>query len=154
MNTKGPILLIENNTEDRQVFDHIFSELGVLNQILYFNSVNDAYHHVSSNNIDAFLIFSDIASFNMSDKQVIHITYKNLSMELNCPCLFFTTAFNHSFVIDLYSVPAQSYVVKPYNYNEFKQIIKNIIEHWSGIKSIEDYKSDPIKRNNIQNNLN
>jgi response regulator of citrate/malate metabolism len=154
MNKKGPIVLIENNPEDLKLFKQIFSELKILNKVLCFDSAKDAYSYINTKRKKALLMLSDIALLNMNDGHVIQKTYKELGMELKCPCLFFTTAYDQSFVIDLYSVPPQSYVIKPYNYNKFKQVIKTVIEYWSNIKSIEDYKSDPLKRNNIQNNLN
>lgn len=154
MNKKGPIVLIENNPEDLKLFKQIFSELELLNEVLCFDSAEEAYSYISTKRKNALLMLSDIALLNMNDGQVIQKTYKELGMEFKCPCLFFTTAHDQSFVIDLYSVPPQSYVIKPYNYDKFKHILKTIIEYWSNIKSIEDYKSDPLKRNNIQNNLN
>ena len=154
MNKKGPIVLIENNSEDLNLFKQIFSELKILNEVLCFDSAEEAYSFINSKRKNALLMLSDIALLNMNDKQVIQKTYKELGVGLKCPCLFFTTAYDQSFVIDLYSVPPQSYVIKPYNYNKFKHIIKTVIEYWSNIISIEDYKSDPLKRNNIQNNLN
>ncbi|RUT71328.1 hypothetical protein D0817_05480 [Flavobacterium cupreum] len=154
MNINGPIVLIENNQGDRKLFMEIFSELEFSNEVLYFNSASNAYHYLTSRKIEAFLIFSDIVLLNTDDEKLIHITYENLSIELNCPCLFFTTSFTQCFVIDLYSVPPQSYVIKPYDYEKFKYSIKNILEYWSKIKSIEDYKSDPLRRKNIKNNLN
>ncbi|MEO6176737.1 MAG: hypothetical protein ABIP27_16420 [Flavobacterium circumlabens] len=154
MNKNGPIVLIENNQGDRKLFMEIFSELELSNEVLYFNSANNAYHYLTSKKIKAFLIFSDIVLLNTTDEKLIHVTYENLSIELNCPCLFFTTAFTQCFVIDLYSVPTQTYVIKPYSHDKFKEIIKTILEYWSKIKSIEDYKSDPLRRKNIKNNLN
>ncbi|QSB25660.1 response regulator [Flavobacterium sp. CLA17] len=154
MNKNGPIVLIENNQGDRKLFMEIFSELELSNEVLYFNSASNAYHYLTSKKIKAFLIFSDIVLLNTTDEKLIHVTYEKLSIELNCPCLFFTTAFTQCFVIDLYSVPTQTYVIKPYSYDRFKEIIKTILEYWSKIKSIEDYKSDPLRRKNIKNNLN
>lgn len=130
MNKKGPIILIENNQGDRKLFTQIFSELGFSNNILYFHSGNDAYNYLISNNVKPFLIFSDIVLLHMDDEQEVNISFKNLSIELNCPCLFFTTVFNQCFVMDLYSAPTQNYMVKPYSYEKFKEIINTILEYW------------------------
>ncbi|WP_264537308.1 hypothetical protein [Flavobacterium sp. N1736] len=151
MNKKGPIVLIENNQGDRKLFTQIFSELGISNRILCFNSGNDAYNYLTSNDVSAFLIFADIVLLHMDDKEFAHITYKNLSVELNCPCLFFTTVFNQCFVIDLYSIPTQSYVVRPYTYEKFKGVIQNIIEYWSKIHSITQYGKSKISNDELKN---
>jgi two-component SAPR family response regulator len=130
MNKKGPIILIENNQGDRKLFTQIFSELGFSNNIQYFHSGNDAYNYLTSNNVKPFLIFSDIVLLHMDDDQEVNISFKNLSLELNCPCLFFTTVFNQCFVMDLYALPTQNYIVKPYSYEKFKEIINTILEYW------------------------
>ncbi|WKL48632.1 hypothetical protein Q1W71_02365 [Flavobacterium pectinovorum] len=139
MNQKGPIVLIENNQGDRKLFTQIFSELEISNKILCFNSGNDAYNYLTTHNVSAFLIFADIVLLHMDDKQTAHIPYKNLSIELNCPCLFFTTVFNQCFVLDVYSLPTQSYVVNPYTYEKFKEVIRTIVEYWSKTESITQY---------------
>jgi two-component SAPR family response regulator len=151
MNKKGPIVLIENNQGDRKLFTQIFSELGVSNRILCFNSGNDAYNYLTTHNISAFLIFADIVLLHMDDKQVAHIPYKNLSIELNCPCLFFTTVFNQCFVVDVYSIPTQSYVVKPYTYEKFKQVIQAIVEYWKKIHSVTQHGESKMGNNQFKN---
>lgn len=139
MDKKGPIIIIENNQGDNKIFREIFSELDFSNQILYFNSGDDVYNHVMENNIKPFVIFLDIVLLHMNAEKQSKVTYKNLDKIFNCPCLFFTTFFEQCFVIDAYSEPIQSYFVKPYNYNKFKNIINTIIEYWQQTKSINAY---------------
>ncbi|KUJ60831.1 hypothetical protein AR687_15595 [Flavobacteriaceae bacterium CRH] len=149
MDKKGPIILIENNQGDRKLFMQIFSELGFSNNVLYFHSGNDAYNYLIPNNVKPFLIFSDIVLLHIDDEQDANITYKNLSIELNCPCLFFTTVFNQCFVIDLYSVPTQNYIVKPYSYENFKEVIKKILEYWNKVESLDQHIQKRIDINKI-----
>ncbi|MDR7211569.1 hypothetical protein [Flavobacterium piscis] len=139
MDKKGPIIVIENNQGDHKIFLEIFSELGFSNKVLYFNSGNDVYDYVMTKNIKPFLIFLDIALLHMNADKLSKVTYKNLDKILNCPCLFFTTFFEQCFVIDAYSEPIQSYFVKPYSYNKFKNVINTIIEYWQQTKSINNY---------------
>ncbi|MEO7976866.1 response regulator [Flavobacterium sp.] len=139
MDKKGPIIIIENNQGDNKIFKEIFLELGFSNQILYFNSGDDVYNHVKENNIKPFIIFLDIVQLNMNTEKPSKVSYKSLDKIFNCPCLFFTTFFEQCFVIDAYSEPIQSYFVKPYNYNKFKNIINTIIEYWQQTKSIKTY---------------
>ncbi|WP_456312529.1 hypothetical protein [Pseudomonas shirazensis] len=146
MNKKGPIVLIENNQGDRNLFTQIFSELGFSNYILFFRSGNDAYNYMISNNVKPFLIFTDIVLVHMDDDdQSANISYKNISIELNCPCLFFTTVFNQCFVMDQYSVPTQHYTVKPYTYEKFKEVIKTIIDYWNQAETTNEHKFKNIK---------
>jgi DNA-binding NtrC family response regulator len=139
MDKKGPVIVIENNQGDHKIFVEIFSELGFSNEILYFNSGDDVYDYVMEKGIKPFLIFLDIVLLHMNSDKLNKVTYKNLDKIFNCPCLFFTTFFEQCFVIDAYSDPIQSYFVKPYNYDKFKNVINTIIEYWQQNKSIKSY---------------
>nr|WP_315222746.1 hypothetical protein [uncultured Flavobacterium sp.] len=130
MNKKGDIIVIENNQRDKNLFIEVFRELGFSNKIVYFKSGKEAYNTIIKNKVNPFLIFSDIVLLQMEDHKLIDRTYKNVSKELNCPYMFFTTAVAQSFIIDAYSNPTKSYFVKPYNYEKFKNTIKSIIEYW------------------------
>ncbi|MWB94335.1 response regulator [Flavobacterium sp. GA093] len=130
MNNAGNIIVIENNKRDRQLFTELFSELNFSNEIVYFSSGKEAYNSIISSNKKPFLIFSDIVLLQMEDHKLIDRTYKNVSKELNCPYLFFTTAVEQSFVIDAYSNPTKSYFIKPFEYEKFKEVIKSIIDYW------------------------
>ncbi|WP_051872755.1 response regulator [Flavobacterium chungangense] len=145
MNKKGPIVIVENKQEDRKLFIEVFSELNYPNQVIYFNDPEIAYHYMLRNKLKPFLIFSDIVLLNIMNDKVVEAKLDNVGELFHCPYLFFTTSFNQTYVIDPYSIPTQSYFVKPYDYAEFKQIIKTIIEYWIKSKSIVSYKKTQVK---------
>ena len=142
MNNKGPIIVIENNPRDRQLFAEVFTELNFSNEILYFSSGKEAYTFVTNRTIKPFLIFSDIVLMHMDDYKLINRTYKDVSKELNCPYLFFSTMVERCFIIDAYSNPTQSYFVKPYDYEKFRQAIKSIVEYWYKAKKMPQHEGD------------
>jgi len=144
MNKKGPIIVIENKQEDRKLFIEIFSDLEYANTIIYFNSAENARNYLLRHSIIPFLVFSDIVLLNVMNYKIIDPNPDKESM-FNCPYLFFTTSFEQSFVIDPYSNPTHSYFIKPYHYNKFKQVIKNIIEYWRKAKSMTQYNKKDIK---------
>ncbi|MGO4771808.1 response regulator [Flavobacterium sp. W22_SRS_FK3] len=130
MYKKGPIVIIENKQGDRKLFIEVFSELNYPNQVIYFNNPETAYNHLLRHKIKPLLIFSDIVLLNVMNDKVVETNLDNVGYLFNCPYLFFTTSFNQTYVIDPYSMPTQSYFVKPFEYAEFKQIIKTIIDYW------------------------
>ncbi|MDR7208743.1 hypothetical protein [Flavobacterium piscis] len=138
-NEEGPIVLIEDNQEDRQLFVDIFSELELSNKILCFDSCSDAQNYLVSEKIKPFIVFSDIRLFHKEQ-----VVYNAICLKMNCPCMFFTTLFNQCFVIDSYSIPTQSYFIKPYRYEKFKEVIENIIQYWKKNK-VEKHKKDKIE---------
>lgn len=149
MNKKGPIVVIENKQGDRKLFIEVFSELNYPNHVIYFNDPETACNHLLRHKIKPFLIFSDIVLLNVMNHKVIETNLDNVGTLFNCPYLFFTTSFNQTYVIDPYSIPTQSYFVKPYDYVEFKKIIKTIIEYWLKAKSVIQHIKKPIKTGSL-----
>lgn len=147
MNNEGHIIVIENNHQDRQLFEEVFSELNFSNKVAYFTSGKTAYDYIITHQIQPFLIFSDIVLMHMEDYKLINRTYKNVSKELNCPYLFFTTKLEQCFIIDAYSNPTKSYFIKPYEYEKFKNVIKSIVKYWYKAKKMPHHneKENPKK---------
>ena len=132
MTETGPIVLIEDNLEDRKMFTAIFSELKLSNKMLCFNYCSEAQYYLLSEKIKPFQYFSDIVQFHKEQA-----VYDAICFTTKCPCMFFTTLFNQFFVIDSHSKPAQSYFIKPYRYEKFKEVIENIIQYW-GRRTIQE----------------
>jgi DNA-binding NtrC family response regulator len=144
MNKKGPIVIIEEDEEDRKLFAEIFSDLKLTNRLFCFNSCNEAYQYLIAERIKPFLLFSNIVLFQGGQEQSFYNEHKSLCFEFRCPCLFFTTLFNQCFIIDTYSIPTHSYFVKPYSFEKFKHVVDSIIQYWSKDKSMRQYRSRAI----------
>ena len=146
MNKRGPIVIIEENEEDRKLFAEIFSDLKLTNKMFCFNSCNEAYQYLISNKMKPFLLFSNIVLFQGGGgEQSTYNKHKSICFELDCPCLFFTTLFNQCFIIDTYSIPAHSYFVKPYSFEKFKQVVDFIVQYWSKDRSMKQYHKKAIQ---------
>lgn len=145
MNKKGPIVIIEDNEEDRKLFAEIFSDLKLPNKMFCFSSCNEAYQYLMSKKIKPFLLFSNIVLFQGGEDQSMYNKHKSMCLEFCCPCLFFTTLFNQCFIIDTYSVPTHSYFVKPYTFEKFKHVVDSIIQYWSKDKSMRQYRKKEIQ---------
>src|SRR5688500_12630738 len=110
MNKSGPIIIIEDDHDDQELFEDIFKQLECPNQIIYFFDGFKALAYLSTSGDQPFLILSDINlpqlnGFNLREK--IH---NNEQLRLKCiPYLFFTTSANHQNVIDAYSQSIQGF---------------------------------------------
>lgn len=149
MNKTGPIIIIEENEADRNLFAQIFWELGLNNEMLYFTTLNETHRYIISNQIEPFLLFSNVLQFHEDNKQDNYKNYNSICLEFNCPCLFFSILFTHCFVIDSYSIPVQSYFVRPYNEEKFKLVLNSIVEYWLGKKVFNKDENKSEKKQNI-----
>lgn len=137
MNKTKPIVLVEENQENRLLFEQIFVDLKVKNKILFFNTFLEAKRQLIAENIAPFLVFSNVLHFGENNKDS---HYKDIGLQMKCPCLFFSILFTQAFVIDTFAFPPKSYFITPCNEENFKNVINSIIQYWSVGKPKETYK--------------
>ena len=131
MNKKGPIIVIEDDEDDRLFMKDVFVELNYENRIIFFENGQMALNHLINEEIEPFIIISDINMPILSGLALKEEIQKNENLRLKCiPYLFFTTSANQEHVIDAYSKSVQGFFVKPSNIEKLKTIIKKIIEYW------------------------
>lgn len=60
MNKSGPIIIVEDDEDDRFVLDQIFKNLDYKNKIIYFKNGDEALNYLVISDIEPFIILSDI----------------------------------------------------------------------------------------------
>ncbi|MBO9583940.1 MAG: hypothetical protein J7574_07265 [Flavobacterium sp.] len=138
MNIKGNIILIEENKENRQLFQDIISDLELQGDLLFFNTFAEALAHLASQKNMPFLLFSNVLQFNEDDRQSNY--KKGILLKMKCPCIFYSILFTSSFLIDTYAAPSKSYFITPYSDEKFKNAVQTIIEYWSSKHSADQYR--------------
>src|ERR1700712_2213666 len=56
----GPIIIIEDDADDKNILEEILKELNVHNQLIWFNNCKDAHHYLKTTSQQPFIIFSDV----------------------------------------------------------------------------------------------
>ncbi|HUR65016.1 MAG TPA: response regulator [Chitinophagaceae bacterium] len=131
MNKNGPIVVIEDDADDREILEEIFKDLDYQNQVIYFADSEKALVYLVETRIKPFLILSDINMPRLSGLELRQKIHTNEDLNLKCiPYLFFTTTVNQKEVVDAYSKSVQGFFVKPATIEKLKSTIKKIIEYW------------------------
>jgi CheY-like chemotaxis protein len=131
MNKNGPIIVIEDDEDDQELLNKVFTELEHPNKVIFFNDGLSAYEYLKEASDQPFLIISDINLPKLDGIQLREKVHNNEQLRLKCiPYLFFTTAADQRNVIDAYSKSVQGFFTKPDNYAELFRVIGNIIEYW------------------------
>ena len=131
MNTTGPVIIIEDDIDDKEMLEEVFKKLGYPNELMFFDNGQDALDFLNQSPIIPFLILSDINlpkldGFALRDKIKL-----DAKLQLKCiPYLFFTTASNQKAVIDAYSLSVQGFFVKQNKMAELEKTISVIMEYW------------------------
>lgn len=136
MNKTGPIIIIEDDEDDRQFIMEVFKELDFKNEIIYFEDGESALSHLEKEPIEPFLILSDINMPKLNGMELKERIQNNEDLRIKCiPYLFFTTSSNQQHVIDAYSKSVQGFFVKPNDFNKLAGIMKKIVEYWQECES-------------------
>ena len=131
MNKNGPIIIIEDDKEDQELMAEVFEELGYKNEILFFGDGELALDHLVNNDVEPFIVFSDINMPKLNGMELREKIHNNEYLRIKCiPYLFFSTSSEQQFIIDAYSKSVQGFFVKPNNYADLRKTLKTIIEYW------------------------
>ena len=60
MNKRGPIVIIEDDTDDQEILSDIFKELDYNNKLIFFADSVQALEYLTDTDIEPFLVLSDI----------------------------------------------------------------------------------------------
>jgi len=136
MNKQGPVIVIEDDTDDQELLTSVFKELGNQNQLIFFDDGISAYKYLTTVDNQPFLILSDINLPKLGGFELREKIHNNEQLRLKCiPYLFFTTSGDQQHVIAAYSKSDQGFFVKPNSYAELLRVMKNIMEYWKDCQS-------------------
>jgi CheY-like chemotaxis protein len=132
MNTKsGPIVVIEDDIDDRMLLGLVFEELGYPNEVVFCVDGRVAIDYLNRVDIRPFLIISDINLPRYNGFEVREIVRANDNLKgQNVPFVFFTTASNKTNIRNAYSASVQGFFIKPNTYEDLRENIRAIIEYW------------------------
>ena len=131
MNKNGPVIVIEDDADDREILKDVFDKLAYENEILYFQDGEKALEYLLCMSIKPFLILSDINMPRLNGMELREKIYNNEQLNLRCiPYLFLTTAAEQPLVIKAYSQSVQGFFVKPSTLQGIEKLISNIMSYW------------------------
>lgn len=140
MNVNGRIIMIDDDREDIEIFTEVYEMVqkaeGFTNELVTFYNPQEALEHLLNIDDAPFLIVSDINMPGMNGFELRKKTFENDKLaEKAAPYIFLTTAGNDPDLMRrAYKVSTQGYFAKPYDYNEYKELLTTIIKYWKVAK--------------------
>ena len=136
MNKTGAIIIIEDDSDDQEMFSEVFKELNYKNEIVFFNDGQAALTYLTAKTTEPFIVFSDINMPKLNGMELRKQIHENEDMRLKTiPYLFFTTSAAQEAVVDAYSKSIQGFFIKPSNFDDLKSTLKIIVEYWQKCES-------------------
>jgi CheY-like chemotaxis protein len=131
MPKSGPILLIEDDRDDQEMLQEVFTELRIPNILRFFNTCVEALDYLLTTIEKPFLIISDINLPAMTGMELKKEMNENEHLRnKSIPFVFLSTNPDQYIISKAYEMLVQGYFVKPGSMRELTEMIKMIVDYW------------------------
>ncbi len=136
MKKNGPIIIIEDDIDDQEMFSEVFKELNYTNEIIFLNDGQEALAFLTARKTEPFIVFSDINMPKLNGIELRTQIHENEDIRLKTiPYLFFTTNAAEDDVVTAYSKSIQGFFIKPSSFQELKNLVQIIVAYWQNCVS-------------------
>ena len=135
MSLHGPVIIIEDDTDDQEMLKEVFDDLGYPNHLHFFTTCLDARDYLMSTLEKPLIIISDINLPAMTGMQLRQeINNNDFLRRKSIPFVFLSTNPDKRIVQQAYELLVQGYFIKPPRMGELREMIKMIVEYWTVCK--------------------
>ncbi len=132
----GPIILIEDDADDKAIFEENLLELNVKNELIWFNNTKSAFEFLKTTDKNPFVIICDV---NMPIQNGLELKEQiDNDSEIrtkSIPFVFYSTSVNQYAVEKAYlKMTVQGFFQKGNDDEEIKNNLKIIIDYWTYCK--------------------
>ena len=133
MSKFGPIVIIEDDREDMELFESAVRDLHISNEIKWFAETQSAYEFLATTEVSTFLIFCDINLPGRNGLEFKKAIDENPELrKKSIPFLFYSTAAKQKDVNEAYmEMVVQGFFQKEHSYGQMKEMLKVIFDYWS-----------------------
>lgn len=132
MSQNGPIIIVEDDPDDIEIYETIFDELGLKNRLLFFMNAALALDYLKKMEVSPFLIICDINMPTMHGLALREIITEDQELcKKSIPFVFMSTSASKNEIEMAYAETVQGYFVKADTYAGFKQQLTKILDYWT-----------------------
>jgi CheY-like chemotaxis protein len=131
MGKVGPIILVEDDTDDQELIAEIIKGSPGGNPLRIFQNGKEAFDYLRTSTDRPFLIICDVNMPVMNGlefRQQIHENEDLKSKEI--PFIFLSTTEDKKVVDKAYELAVQGFFTKPHDFHELKNILEVTLEYW------------------------
>jgi CheY-like chemotaxis protein len=127
----GPILLIEDDADDRMFVRNVLQELQVPNPVVEFSSGHQLMDYLLTANTHPLLILSDLKLEDMSGLELREKINDNpVLRRKSVPFIFLSDFATQDNVKQAYSLTVQGFFAKAHSIDELKEDLDLMIRYW------------------------
>ena len=132
----GPIILIDDDGDDKDVFQDILKDLKVSNPVIWFQNCDDAFSYLKTTSDQPFIIFCDLNLPGLTGIECKRQIDDDKELrKKSIPFVFCSTTVDQKTVNEAYTtMTVQGFFQKKNTYSELKETIKVIVAYWEECK--------------------
>jgi len=132
MSHNGPIIIVEDDPDDIEIYEMIFDEFGLKDRLLFFMNAALALDYLKKMEVSPFVIICDINMPTMHGLALREIISEDQELcKKSIPFVFMSTSASKSEIDMAYAETVQGYFVKSDTYAGFKQQLAKILDYWT-----------------------
>ena len=131
MSISGPIIFVDDDSDDQFIYEEICIKLGVINKLKFFHRAETMLNYLRETPDKPFIIFCDINMPEMDGLSLRKaINDEEYLRRKSIPFVFFSTAATPAQVRVAYDLTVQGFFLKEQNFAETQATIKMILDYW------------------------
>lgn len=137
--TRGPIVIVEDDQDDQEVYKETIEVIGVPNEIRFFNGAKEALDYLLTTEEQPFIILSDI---NMPGMNGLELKKQIQDDPYLCtkgiPFVFISTNATNVSIRHAHALSVQGYFEKPASIEGIKRMMQKIFDYWELCRHINN----------------
>lgn len=131
MAKNGPLLILEDDEDDREIYQSVMDSLGMKNKIYFFDAGDELLAFLQETFEKPLVIIADINVPKMNGVELRRrIDQDEILRRKSIPFVFLTTIESREIVNEVYDLTVQGYFVKKPFYDDIEKQIRVILEYW------------------------
>ncbi len=137
--TKGPIVIIEDDKDDQEIYAEAIRSLALVNEIRFFNSPVEFLPYINETDEQPFIILSDINMPQMTGLELKKLMCDDPYLSSKgIPFVFVSTSATKASIRHAHALSVQGYFQKPQTLDGMKKMFRILFEYWELSKHINN----------------
>ncbi len=136
MNGKNhPVLIVNDDTDDRETFEDAWKELGYPNPLIFFTNGRDVLDYLKSDKPSPFIILCDVTIPKMDGFELKErILEDDLMNYKSIPFIYWSDEVSNSQIEKAYDLGGNGFFIKGNTFEAIKKSLTDIMNYWSESK--------------------
>jgi CheY-like chemotaxis protein len=137
--TQGPIIIVDDDEDDRDIYAEAIKTIGIRNQIKFFAGGQPTLDYLITTSDQPFIILSDVNMPMMNGLQFKEaIQNDEYLRSKGIPFVFISTNASKTAVRQAHALSVQGYFQKPNSMTEIQSMLRKLFDYWELCKHINN----------------